>query len=371
MKIGVVGLRGFPDVMGGVEKHCEELYPQLVKKGLQFVVCRRTPYLSPKKRVKYDGITFLDIWCPKNKTFEAIIHTFMAVIILRLKGIKYIHCHNIGPGLVIPFASLLGCKTILTYHSQNYLHHKWNYIEKRVLWFSEYLACVFSNKIISISEYNKKLIHKRVGKRAVVINNGVSFPVGKNDNDYLRRLGLKKEKYFLAVGRFVPEKGFVYLIDAYEKLNTHWKLVIAGAADHTNVFSKTMVARSKVNPNVILPGFIGGGELGALYENAGAFIQTSFAEGQPIALLEAMSYNRNVLLSDIPAHREILKDDELFFTPGDIEGLCTKMKDITTARRTFRQLPRYREKIATEYTWENVASKTYSVFAELLSDDVV
>ena len=33
MQVFVIGTRGFPDVQGGVEKHCEMLYPLIAKKG--------------------------------------------------------------------------------------------------------------------------------------------------------------------------------------------------------------------------------------------------------------------------------------------------------------------------------------------------
>lgn len=33
MKIVVVGTRGIPDIQGGVETHCEELYPRLAAMG--------------------------------------------------------------------------------------------------------------------------------------------------------------------------------------------------------------------------------------------------------------------------------------------------------------------------------------------------
>ena len=34
MKIIVTGTRGIPDVMGGVETHCEELFPRIARRGM-------------------------------------------------------------------------------------------------------------------------------------------------------------------------------------------------------------------------------------------------------------------------------------------------------------------------------------------------
>ena len=45
MKIGVIGTRGIPDIQGGIETHCQELYTRLAEiKGNQVTIYRRTPY---------------------------------------------------------------------------------------------------------------------------------------------------------------------------------------------------------------------------------------------------------------------------------------------------------------------------------------
>ena len=46
MKIVVTGTRGIPDIMGGVETHCEELFPRIAGKGFDVTVIRRTNYVK-------------------------------------------------------------------------------------------------------------------------------------------------------------------------------------------------------------------------------------------------------------------------------------------------------------------------------------
>ena len=54
MKICAIGLRGIPDVMGGIESHCQQLYPRMVEKGDSIVVIARSPYVS-RKNYTYKG----------------------------------------------------------------------------------------------------------------------------------------------------------------------------------------------------------------------------------------------------------------------------------------------------------------------------
>jgi len=46
MKVAVLGLRGFPDVQGGVETHCQNLYPRLVDTDFEINVFTRKPYIK-------------------------------------------------------------------------------------------------------------------------------------------------------------------------------------------------------------------------------------------------------------------------------------------------------------------------------------
>ena len=49
MKIFVIGTRGIPDIPGGVEKHCQELYPRIVGLGHEVIICTRASYIKQKK----------------------------------------------------------------------------------------------------------------------------------------------------------------------------------------------------------------------------------------------------------------------------------------------------------------------------------
>ena len=90
-----------------------------------------------------------------------------------------------------------------------------------------------------------------------------------------------------------------YLIDAYKKLNTDKKLVIAGGASHTEGFLEHIKEKIKNNENIIMTGFVQGNELKELYSNCLIYCLPSDVEGMPLSLLEAMSYGRHCLVSDI------------------------------------------------------------------------
>ena len=79
MRIVVTGTRGIPDILGGVETHCEELFPRIARKDIDVTLIRRKSYVHDSL-TEYKGIKLVDLVTPKKKSFEAIIHTFNAIL---------------------------------------------------------------------------------------------------------------------------------------------------------------------------------------------------------------------------------------------------------------------------------------------------
>jgi len=48
VRVFVTGTRGVPGIPGGVERHCEQLYPMLVEQGVEVMLSRRSPYVLEK-----------------------------------------------------------------------------------------------------------------------------------------------------------------------------------------------------------------------------------------------------------------------------------------------------------------------------------
>src|SRR5262245_30684169 len=123
MKIVVLGTRGFPNVQGGVEKHCEELYPRLVALGCEVTVLSRTPYTG-SGAYEFKGVKIQPLFCPKHKFLEAPFHTFFGILkAARLKP-DVVHIHAIGPSLFVPLARLLNLKVVVTHHGHDYERKK-------------------------------------------------------------------------------------------------------------------------------------------------------------------------------------------------------------------------------------------------------
>lgn len=361
IRIVVTGTRGIPDILGGVETHCEELFPRIAEKGLDVIVIRRKNY-AHDRLTSYKGVALYDIPNIRKKSFEAIIHTFRAIWTARWKfHADILHIHAIGPAILTPFARLLGLKVVFTHHGPDYDREKWGKAAKFMLRFGERMGCVFANEVIVISEVINDIVKYKYGRNnAHLIPNGVPKPVRIKNTSYLDELKIEPGKYLFAMGRFVPEKNFHALIEAFSYLkSSEYKLVIAGDADIEDAYSRRLKSMAQQH-GVILTGFIKGEKLQALLSYARLFVLPSSHEGLPISLLEAMAYGLPVLASDIPANKEVcLPASDYFQCDENIvahlcEALKNKLNDQTAVSYDLSR-----------YDWDRIATQTAGVYSKI------
>jgi len=367
IKIFVIGTRGFPGVTGGVEKHCERLYPRLVRRGIDVTVFTRSPYLASPRLRSWRGVKFIHLPVPKSKHLEAIIHTFIGVLIARWHSPDILHFHAVGPSLLVPLAKFLGLKTVVTDHGPDYLRKKWGKRSSRIIRLGEAMAVRYADGLIVISAGIKELIEKQYGRRDLsLIPNGVNPTSPAPPGETLRRYRLEPGGYVMAACRFVPEKGLRDLIAAYQSLvDPVFKLVLAGGADHENECSRAVRASARRDGRIVLPGFLSGLPLAELFSNAGLFVLPSYYEGLPIALLEALGYGLPVLASDIPPNREVPLPEYRYFPAGDITRLAEKTAELFRRGISDEEKKSQRDFLERFYNWDRIAEATGQIFENL------
>lgn len=361
MKIVVTGTRGIPNIMGGVETHCEELFPRIAKRGFDVTVIRRTDYVKDDLK-EWKGVKLVNIDSPKKKSFEAIIHTFRAINEAKRLKADILHIHAIGPALLVPYAKMLGMKVVFTHHGPDYDRDKWGFAAKTMLKLGERMGCMFADEVIVISDVIRNLIKRKYNRTSHVhlIYNGVSQPELCDYPEYFKELGIEKGKYILGMCRFVPEKNLHHLVEAFTKVKSRnevedIKLVLAGDTDFEDDYSRSLREMARKN-GVVLTGFIKGKKLHSLLTNCLCYCLPSSHEGLPIALLEAMSYGVKVIVSDIPANKEVGLPESDYFPVGNVDALTEKLK--TVVNQPLQHIDYDMKK----YDWEKIADQVRDVY---------
>ncbi len=364
MKVCAVGLRGIPNVMGGIESHCQQLYPRMVKEGAEVTVIGRSPYL-PNQPDSYEGVQVRSVWAVKNKFFETIFHTFFAVLYARFY-VKpdVLHIHGIGPALFTPLAKLLGLTVIVTHHGADYDRQKWNTFAKSMLKLGESMAVRFADKTIVVGRsltYTLKRRFNKHAERIVFVPNGALTGIDEmlSEDKLPQDLGLKADNYILAVGRLVPEKGFHDLVEAYKKSACEHTLVIVGNADHEDDYSKRLI--SQQSGNVVFAGRRQGDELNALYKYARVFVLPSYHEGLPIVALEAISAGTDVVVSDIDPNKDIGLPVDCYFPVGNISALADKLSQLDK-----QHLALDKHAFLARFNWDDIALDTKQLIEQTL-----
>jgi glycosyltransferase involved in cell wall biosynthesis len=331
MRICITGLRGVPGVMGGVESHCEQLYPRVkrLRPDFDITVIGRKTYI-PDGRTRHQGVDVVALPSLRTKSLETISNTLLAVLYARFRlKAELIHMHNVGPALVAPLARLLGMKVVVTYHSKNYEHQKWGGFAKAMLRIGERFALMSSNRLIvvsrSVTEELKRRYPSRADRIAHIPNGAPDFSAVEagDDTELLQGFGLTKGGYVIAVGRLVPEKSFQTLLEAFKRAKPPFKLAIVGRADHEDDYSRGLM--SYADDQIRFLGFQSHAVLGRLYRNASLFVLPSVNEGLPISALEAITLNVPVLMSDIQPNVDIGLKPENYFPVGDVDALRRKL----------------------------------------------
>ena len=167
-------------------------------------------------------------------------------------------------------------------------------------------------------------------------------------------------KYILSVGRITPEKGFDLLIQAYNKLKTDVKLVIAGAPDQDTAYFDNLKAMA--GKNVVFAGFVDGGNLSQLYSHAQVYVLSSRIEGFPLVLLEAINFGLPLLVSDIEATHLLDLPKKSYFKASDVYSMQLKLGEFLAENRESYLC---RTVDVADYDWKKIADQTCVVYKML------
>lgn len=363
MRVMLVGLRGFPNVQGGVETHAEQLCGVLAQMGCQVEVVVRSPYVPKHVGSFGANLRFIRVWSPRSKSLEAIVHTFLGVLVAAWRRPDILHIHAIGPALLTPLARSFGLRVVVTHHGPDYNRQKWGMLGRSVLSTGERWGMRWSCGRIAISEGIRSLVREKHQVDAALIPNGVRLPQLPATHAALDEFALVRRHYVLLVSRLVPEKRHLDLIAGFNRADLDgWKLVLVGASDHPDVYQRTLIDEARKFDNVVMTGFQTGLALQELYAHAGMFVLPSSHEGLPIAMLEALSYGLPVLASDIPANREVGLPEAHYFPLGDIDAMASAIRAIATEPVDDDTVGARREWIAENYCWDAIALQTKRVY---------
>jgi len=179
---------------------------------------------------------------------------------------------------------------------------------------------------------------------------------------------IKKENIILAVGRLDKQKGFDTLIDVYSKIDTDWKLYIAGEGNERKNLEK-LIKKLKLENKVILFGKVK--NVFDFYSKASIFVLSSKKEGFPNVLLEAMSCGCAVVSFDCPyGPSEIIDHNKngLLVENQNKEELKKAIELLINNQELREKLSKEALKVREKYSLEKIVSEWDKVIKKVVDE---
>lgn len=362
----MIGQKGIPARSGGIERHVEELSAELAARGHEVLVFCRSWYVWPVR--DHRGVRCIKSRSIPTKHLDAITATFTSVLAAVREKADIFHFHGVGPALLSWLPKLLrpNAKVIVTFHCIDRHHKKWNWIARTMLYIGERLAVTAPDATIAVSKTLETYIRLSYGSDAKYIPNGTQVPMTDSEPALLKPFDLEPGKYLMMCARLVRHKGAHVLIKAFQELKQKnptlardMKLAIVGGSAFTDDYVHELRELAKDDASIVLTGNQTGKTLHSLFANSYAAVHPSESEGLPIAVLEAMSYGKCVLSSDIPENMELTEDHGLTFETNNVEDLVKKLTHLLEEPDHVETIGKEaRIHIAKNYDWKDIAETT-------------
>ena len=171
--------------------------------------------------------------------------------------------------------------------------------------------------------------------------------------------------YALYVGNISPNKDPDVLVRSLEILESENRFlnVYHVGGDDAGLLSQA-ISRSHLRRPVQSIGRLTDAELATAYVNATCLIVSSSHEGFCLPVLEAQSFGKPVICSDIPVLREVAGDGALFFGSGDAVGLADCLKSIFDKADIRQRTALAAKANAYRFSWTNAAAEFDALFAK-------
>lgn len=361
------GFRTIPPAPGGAgsDKFAVELYPRIVAKGHHLIAYTRI-YNGERKNIaplkSFEGIELKSFKTTNKAGFDTLIHSFKATWdVISKNTADCVHLHSGSNSLWSIPLRLAGKKVVVTQFAMDWKRDKWPWYGKLFYRFSNFLTAHIPNSVVFDNLYTKEYFENKYKKKYSFIPYGCEVPAPKNDLSILKKLGLKKDEYFLFVGRFIPDKGIHILVEAFSKINTDKKLVLIGGSPNPSKYEQQV--RDVTDDRIIFPGYIYGEETNILIKNAYAYIQPSLIEGLSPVILTVMGLGTPLICSDIKENLFISKKNATSFKSGDINSLkeaieySLNKKDLIDARALDGK-----SDVLNRFNWNKITEEYIDIF---------
>jgi glycosyltransferase involved in cell wall biosynthesis len=221
-------------------------------------------------------------------------------------------------------------------------------------------AAARADAIITVSAFTRQQVIEILGVKpsgVFVVHHGVRELVLPT---------LPRENIMLNVGAIQRRKNIQRLVEAFEKIEGDWRLVLAGSDGYGADKILERIAGSPARDRIVVTGYVSPQELASWYARARIFAFPSLDEGFGMPVLEAMQARIPVVTSNRSSLPEVAGDAALLVDPEDTEGIRKALCDLMENRDLGEDLVLRGAARAQEFSWGKAVCETWGVYKRLL-----
>lgn len=213
---------------------------------------------------------------------------------------------------------------------------------------------------ITVSDFQKEHLFKMGFKRENIttVHNFISldgFPTQYTEGFYV-----------LYFGRVEKEKGVEHLLNVFEKLPVHIKLVIAGDGNYREEMLRRIEASEKLKANVTFAGFHKKEALAKIIQNARfVMVPSVWFETFGLTVIEAMGHFKPVIGSNLGGITEIISqgEDGFLVSSGNEDEMRERILELWQDKDRIRQMGHAgRKKVQQKFSQEQHFEKIKSIY---------
>jgi glycosyltransferase involved in cell wall biosynthesis len=280
---------------------------------------------------------------------------------------KLVHIHMSEPPSAIrkcmfmPFAKLLGKKVIIHFHAfspNTTINSKYKNIYKYL--FKQ------ANCVIVLSQLWEKYVNSafNLGDKVRIVYNPCTSEV--SDKTY------QKKKQILYAGTINSRKGYADMIKAFAKIANkypNWRLIFAGNGEIKQ--GEKLSSSLGIEKQTIFLGWVNGEQKDKVFKESEIFCLPSYAEGFPMAVLDAWAYGLPVITTPVGGIPDIAEDGKnlLLFTPGDVEQLAKQFERMIRDENLRNKIANESIRLAhTTFNQQVINKQIGDIYKELLNN---
>jgi glycosyltransferase involved in cell wall biosynthesis len=332
------------------------------KKLLEFAAANNVPYRKTWwwSRQNWSGAKVL--LTPIYFLWQMVLFFYYVALFIKYRPVV-VHIQSKDDFIAGTYAArLVGATVIWSDHADLkhiFKNHKVWY--KNPIGKAVYLAASFVDKIVIVSEEDRRLISKQIQEGRVMDKMEIIYNGAFDSHDAIEK---NKPFTFVSTGRLVTDKGIGELIDAFKKFNKQHpdsQLILLGDGPERSKFEAQSGGRSSIL-------FLGYKQDPLVYvAKSHVFLLPTYHEGFSLALVEACMLGMPVIATDVGGNPEIIRDRDtgLLVSAKDSSALLKAMGLLYTDSALRNKLAKNaRKEFVAKFNFEKIIQKNYINYYE-------